>query len=95
MSHSAALQCCYHFCIVQSKPMKFAIKVMSDEMNQSLPGYAEGSHALRILNGSQGVAFKVKFQIIQFLLSFEKTQILVGMPQCGPFLNLNYIYCLL
>lgn len=46
MSHSAALQCCYHFCIVQSKAMKLAIKVMSDEMNQSLPGYAEGGRSL-------------------------------------------------
>jgi len=39
MSHPTALQCCYHFYIVNSKPMKLAIKVMSDEMNQSLPGY--------------------------------------------------------
>lgn len=46
MSHSAAPQCCYHFYVVQSKAMKLAIKVMSDEMNQSLPGYAEDCRSL-------------------------------------------------
>lgn len=33
MSHPAALQCCYHFCVVQSKAMELAIKIMHDEMN--------------------------------------------------------------
>lgn len=33
MSHPAAQQCCYHFCVVQSKAMKLAIKIMHDEMN--------------------------------------------------------------
>lgn len=89
MSHPAALQCCYHFYVVQSKAMKLAIKIMHDETNICLVmqkadvSYRYSMKYRKLLSKSNSNS-KSDYPIS---LSFQKAQILIEIPLYGPLFN--------